>query len=240
MLGPTLLFFDGADTFVEDTYFIVAPAAVARRWNVLLVDLPGQGILPMDGRIRRPDVEKAVSAVVDAALGRPEVDARCLAAMGISAGGYIVPRAAGHDSRLKAAVTVSMLLEFEKIWPDAYGTVEESFMFRAAKALVPGRRGGAKADALVRVAVGSGEPRGAQAGLRQLPCRPCTHSLPRTEHRRRAGVQRIPSSSRVGRTMQGDPRAIRSGGDARRRGRKGPCRRHQSELAVAARFRLAG
>ena len=137
--APTLLVFGGADTFLEDTYFIIAPAAVARGWNVLLVDLPGQGILPMDGRIWRPDVEGPVGAVIDALLARPEVDPRCLAVIGISAGGYIVPRAAGFDPRIKAAVTVSMLLEFEKIWPDRFGTVEDSLTFRAVKALVPGR-----------------------------------------------------------------------------------------------------
>lgn len=137
--APTLLVFGGADTFVEDTYFMVAPAAVKRGWNAVLVDLPGQGILPMDGSLWRPDVEKPVSAVVDAALRRPEVDPLRLAAMGISAGGYIVPRALGFEPRLKAAVTVSMLLDLAKIWPDSFQTVEDSLPFKAMKALAPGR-----------------------------------------------------------------------------------------------------
>lgn len=137
--APTLLVFGGADTFVEDTYFMIAPAAVKRGWNAVLVDLPGQGILPMEGRVWRPDVEKPVSAVVDAALRRPEVDPLRLAALGISAGGYIVPRALGFEPRIVAAVTVSLLLDLAKIWPDTFQTVEDSLSFRALKALAPGR-----------------------------------------------------------------------------------------------------
>jgi hypothetical protein len=137
--GPTLLTFGGADTFVEDTYFITAPAGAARGWNVVLVDLPGQGVLPMDGRTWRPDCEKPARAVIDAVLARPDVDPKRFAAIGISAGGYIASRVAGADDRVKAVVTVSLLLEFEKIFPDSFRTVEDSFAFRSVKAIAPDR-----------------------------------------------------------------------------------------------------
>jgi pimeloyl-ACP methyl ester carboxylesterase len=55
----------------------------------------------------RPDYEAPVGAMIDYALARPEVDSRRLALYGISYGGYFAPRAAAHDSRIKALVANS-------------------------------------------------------------------------------------------------------------------------------------
>lgn len=108
----TLIMIGGGDTFVEDLLLYIGPAGLKRGYNVLVVDLPGQGILPSDGLPMRPDVEGAMQAVVDAALSRPEVDPDRLAAYGISGGGYLVPRAACYEKRLKAIVACSMILDF--------------------------------------------------------------------------------------------------------------------------------
>jgi Esterase FrsA-like len=93
--SPTLIMIGGGDTYVEDLYGYIVPAAHLRGYNVLLVDLPGQGILPNRGLPMRPDAEIPMSAVIDYALSRPEVDRERLAAYGISGGGYLVPRATG-------------------------------------------------------------------------------------------------------------------------------------------------
>lgn len=102
--APTLIMIGGAETFAEDQYFYIAPQAFARGWNFLTVDLPGQGLLPLEGRFFRPDMEKPMRAVVDDALSRKEVDPTRLAAYGISSGGGFVPMAAVHEKRLKALV----------------------------------------------------------------------------------------------------------------------------------------
>ena len=39
------MMFGGGDTFVEDLYFYIGPAGLERGYNVVIVDLPGQGIL---------------------------------------------------------------------------------------------------------------------------------------------------------------------------------------------------
>lgn len=101
---PTFLAIGGAETFYSDLYFHIGPAAVSRGYNFLTVDLPGQGILPARGQVFRPDTEQPIGAILDYALARPEVDAERLAVYGISAGGYYVPRAAAHDSRIKACI----------------------------------------------------------------------------------------------------------------------------------------
>jgi dipeptidyl aminopeptidase/acylaminoacyl peptidase len=110
--GKTLLLIGGADTFVEDLYFFVGPAALKRDYNVLIVDLPGQGALPYHGLPWRPDAETPIATVLDYLLARPDVDPERLAAFGISAGGYLVPRAATVEKRIKACVACSVISDF--------------------------------------------------------------------------------------------------------------------------------
>lgn len=52
----------------------------------------------------RPNWETVVTPVVDFALRRREVDRNNIALMGISFGGYLVPRAAAFEHRLKACI----------------------------------------------------------------------------------------------------------------------------------------
>lgn len=70
----TLVMLGGGDTFVEDTYFMIGPAARKRDYNLLVVDLPGQGILTDDGLVFRPDAERPFGAVLDLVTDRPDVD----------------------------------------------------------------------------------------------------------------------------------------------------------------------
>jgi len=98
----TLLMIGGGETFAEDLIFNIAPQAYDRGYNFITVDLPGQGLLPMEGKTFRPDMYVPMKAVVDYALSRPEVDPNQLAAYGYSGGGNFVPQAAMHDPRLAA------------------------------------------------------------------------------------------------------------------------------------------
>ena len=54
----TLIMIGGAETFAEDQYFYIARQAFERGYNFLTVDLPGQGLLPLEGKFfqipRRP------------------------------------------------------------------------------------------------------------------------------------------------------------------------------------------
>jgi hypothetical protein len=111
----TLLMIGGGETFAEDLYFYIAPAAIARGYNFMTVDLPGQGGLPLEGVYFRADVEIPMKTVVDYALSRPDVDPDRLAAYGISGGGYYVPRAAAYEKRIKACIANSLLYDLDRI-----------------------------------------------------------------------------------------------------------------------------
>lgn len=108
----TLIMIGGADTYVEDLFFFIGPSALKRGYNLLFVDLPGQGGLPFSGSFMRPGTEQPFQRVVDYAVSRPEVDAERIATYGLSAGGYLVPRALTVERRVRACVACSVISDF--------------------------------------------------------------------------------------------------------------------------------
>ncbi|MGD9946985.1 MAG: alpha/beta hydrolase family protein [Desulfobulbus sp.] len=98
----TLIMIGGGETFAEDLIFYIAPQAHDRGYNFMTIDLPGQGLLPLEGKFFRPDMNVPLKAVVDYALSRKDVDSNKLAMFGYSGGGGFVPQAAMHDPRIKA------------------------------------------------------------------------------------------------------------------------------------------
>jgi len=112
----TLIMMGGGETFAEDLVFYMASQAHDRGYNFLTADLPGQGLLPLEGKYFRADVEVPMKAVVDYALGRPEVDPKRLAAYGISGGGGFMPRSAQHDPRIRAVVMNSAVVDAHRLF----------------------------------------------------------------------------------------------------------------------------
>ncbi|MDH3731225.1 MAG: esterase FrsA [Acidimicrobiia bacterium] len=112
----TILMFGGGDTFVEDLYYYLGPAGTKRGYNVVIADLPGQGILPADGLVMRADAETPMTALIDRVVEYESVDHERLAAFGISAGGYLIPRATTVEKRIRACIASSAILDFYDVW----------------------------------------------------------------------------------------------------------------------------
>jgi dienelactone hydrolase len=111
----TVIISGGGDGFGEETYFIGgAPEALARGLNVLLFHGPGQrGLLHRHpDLVFRADAEVPIGSVIDHARSRPDVDPERLALYGLSFGGYLAPRAAVHDKRIKAVVANAPISNF--------------------------------------------------------------------------------------------------------------------------------
>jgi len=126
--AKTLIMIGGGETFIEDLFFYIAPQTHERGYNFVTVDLPGQGMLPAEGKTFRIDTWVPMRAVVDYALGRPEVDPARLAAYGISGGGLFAPQAAQHDKRIKAVAMNSATVDAHALFatmPAARATEEE-------------------------------------------------------------------------------------------------------------------
>lgn len=107
----TLVMIGGGETFAEDSWFYIGPETRNRGYNFLTVDLPGQGMLPLEKHFFRADTEVPMKAVLDYAYRRPEIDRARLAVFGISFGGYFVPRAAVSDQRIKACVVSAAVVD---------------------------------------------------------------------------------------------------------------------------------
>jgi len=97
---PTIVYNSGFDSTLEESYFAIAAAALARGYNVLAFDGPGQGAALREQRLTfRPDWEAVVTPVLDYAHTRAEIAPDRIALFGYSLGGYLVARAAAFDSR---------------------------------------------------------------------------------------------------------------------------------------------
>lgn len=102
---PLVISVGGYDSTAEESYFFNAAAAGERGYHALIFDGPGQGELLIERGIPfRPDWEKVISAVLDAAIARPDVDGQRIAIIGESFGGYLAPRAAALDPRIAACI----------------------------------------------------------------------------------------------------------------------------------------
>ena len=110
---PLLIVHSGFDGTVEEIYFETAYFAVKRGYNVLLFEGPGQGgVIRVQKLPFRPNWETVVTPVVDYAMARKEVDAKRIALMGISFGGYLAPRAAAFEKRIKACIANGGVYDF--------------------------------------------------------------------------------------------------------------------------------
>jgi pimeloyl-ACP methyl ester carboxylesterase len=102
---PTLIVTGGYDSTAEEAYFFSGAAAVARGYNAIVFDGPGQGgAIIEDHIVFRPDWEAVISPLIDYAIVRPEIDPAKIALMGISFGGYLGPRATSGEPRLAACI----------------------------------------------------------------------------------------------------------------------------------------
>lgn len=101
----TLVFVNGSDGSVVEAWTRAAAGALARGWAVATVDGPGQNAALVRQRIPfRPDWEAVLTPLLDQLLARPDVDPDRIAVMGLSQGGFWVPRAVAHEHRVAAAV----------------------------------------------------------------------------------------------------------------------------------------
>jgi alpha-beta hydrolase superfamily lysophospholipase len=102
---PLLILNNGADGSEMDMWVMGAAAGVARGYNCLSFDGPGQGAaLWLQHLYFRPDWEKVITPVVDFALAHKEVNPKQIALCGISQGGYWVPRALAFEHRVAAGI----------------------------------------------------------------------------------------------------------------------------------------
>jgi len=116
--APLLIAHTGFDGTGEEMVITFARAARSRGYNLLVFEGPGQGeMLRVQNIPFRYDWENVVTPVVDFAMTQPGVDTKRIALMGISFGGYLAPRAAAFEHRIKACIANGGIYDFgEGVW----------------------------------------------------------------------------------------------------------------------------
>ena len=109
--AKTIIMIGGAETYAEGHFFYIGPQTFDRGYNFLTVEIPGQGILPLEGKFFRADMAAPIRALVDYALSRPDVDPQRLAIFGMSSGGGFAPMAAEKDNRIKAVIMSNAVMD---------------------------------------------------------------------------------------------------------------------------------
>jgi len=138
---PTLIAVNGADSSNEELVHWIGFAAVARGWNFLVFEGPGQwSALQLNpGLYYRPDYEAPVKEVVDYLMQRNDVDPDKIALIGYSLGGCLAARVAAYEKRICATICVGLVVDVnDAVTADMPGWLQKSpdFVFDSLFGLV--------------------------------------------------------------------------------------------------------
>ena len=113
----TIILNNGSDGPISGLWAGAGAGAVARGYNALAFDGPGQQSMLFERGVPfRHDWEMVVKPIVDYLLARPEVDPARIVLYGISQGGYWVPRALAFEHRVAAAVADPGVFDVSTSW----------------------------------------------------------------------------------------------------------------------------
>jgi alpha-beta hydrolase superfamily lysophospholipase len=126
---PLLLIQTGFDGTAEELYFQAAVAALERGYNCLIFEGPGQGRVIREQKIPfRSNWETVLKAVLDYVGQLPEADPERIALYGLSFGGYLAPRAAAFEPRIKALIVNGGVYDFHAVIMKKTGGVPEKML----------------------------------------------------------------------------------------------------------------
>lgn len=119
--APLLIVHSGFDGTTEEMKFI-GEGAVKRGYHALLFTGPGQGqVIREQGITFRHDWENVIGPVIDFAVQHGGVDESRIGLVGNSFGGFLAPRAAAFEKRLKVLVANPGVLDFYSLVVEYFG-----------------------------------------------------------------------------------------------------------------------
>jgi alpha-beta hydrolase superfamily lysophospholipase len=139
--APVVILSDGLDGTKEELFYI-ARALSQRGVACLAYDGPGQGAtLRLRGLVARHDSEVAAAAVCDYLQTRSDIDATRIGMLGVSLGGYYVPRAVAFEKRIKACVAWSAIYDYHACWQRRTGYTPQTGVQTAGRHSARGTTG---------------------------------------------------------------------------------------------------
>ncbi len=114
---PLVILNNGSDGATSQMLVDGGAGAAERGYHWMTFDGPGQqAALFEQGIAFRPDWEAVLTPVLNAMLARPDVDQDRIAVIGVSQGGYWVPRALAFEHRFAAAVADPGVVDVSTSW----------------------------------------------------------------------------------------------------------------------------
>lgn len=117
---PTLVMIGGGDTGREDLFYFAGYPGWQRGYNVLMVDLPGQGTNPGRGLTFTVLTNEAISASIDW-LELHDQNLSQIAIYGVSGGGYFTAQAVAQDKRIHAWVASTPIYDIAELFRNEFG-----------------------------------------------------------------------------------------------------------------------
>ncbi|OJU82474.1 MAG: hypothetical protein BGO10_10025 [Chlamydia sp. 32-24] len=114
---PLIIAQTGYDGTSEELFFVLGKAALERGFHILIFEGPGQGAVIREQHIPfRSNWETVITPVIDSIYNHPLVDNQKIILMGISMGGYLVPRALAFENRVALSVVNGGVYDFHEIF----------------------------------------------------------------------------------------------------------------------------
>lgn len=111
----------GGDTYREDLFYFSGYPGCKRGYNVLMVDLPGQGKTPEKGLYFRTDMEKPISKILDWLEANSSEKQKKIASYGVSGGGYFTALGTASDDRIKAWIASTLMYDVAQAFQRSFG-----------------------------------------------------------------------------------------------------------------------
>ncbi len=109
---PTILMCNGYDGSQEEMLHVSGLAAIARGFNVVTFDGPGQpSVIREQGLTFIDEWENVLAPVIDWCVAEPRIDASRLGLLGYSFGGWLIARAAAREHRITALACVDGIFD---------------------------------------------------------------------------------------------------------------------------------
>ena len=118
---PLVVMIGGGDSYREDLFYFAGYPAWRRGYNMLMVDLPGQGSAPMRGLTIRADMAAPVSAALDFLATHAACPPEKVAIYGVSGGGYFTAQAAASDRRIGAWIASTPITDIAEVFRKEVG-----------------------------------------------------------------------------------------------------------------------
>lgn len=118
---PTLMMVGGGDTYREDLFYFAGYPGWIRNYNVLMVDLPGQGSNPSRGLTFDIDASIPIALCIDWLEARNPA-LHHLAIYGISGGGYFTAQAVEQESRIHAWIASTPIYDVVELFRKEFGS----------------------------------------------------------------------------------------------------------------------